>query len=305
LTELRVDSDADVSSFDVESCLRKAVGADFPYEVLSVLPWKRRGLVARCYGRGRVFLAGDAVHQSSPTSGLGMNTGLGDAVDLGWKLAAVIAGWGGEALLESYGPERIPVGVAGVADSDRTYHETTLLRGGSAISQSSAEAASQRHQFAEDLLARTQGRSDPTSENLKLGYCYENSPIIWPDGTAGPPEEVWDFVPSARPGSRAPHGWINGNQSLLDLFGHGFVLLRFGVSPVSVEPLVQAAAARAVPLQIVDIANPEIEKLYERKLVLVRPDGHVAWRGDEGPTDAMTFIDVVRGKFFGGSHQDA
>ncbi|HEY7167339.1 MAG TPA: FAD-dependent monooxygenase [Candidatus Binatia bacterium] len=305
LTELRVDSDADVSSFDVESCLRKAVGADFPYEVLSVLPWKRRGLVARCYGRGRVFLAGDAVHQSSPTSGLGMNTGLGDAVDLGWKLAAVIAGWGGEALLESYGPERIPVGVAGVADSDRTYHETTLLRGGSAISQSSAEGASQRHQFAEDLLARTQGRSDPTSENLKLGYCYENSPIIWPDGTAGPPEEVWDFVPSARPGSRAPHGWINGNQSLLDLFGHGFVLLRFGVSPVSVEPLVQAAAARAVPLQIVDIANPEIEKLYERKLVLVRPDGHVAWRGDEGPTDAMTFIDVVRGKFFGGSHQDA
>lgn len=305
LTELRVNSDADVSSFDVESCLRKAVGADFSYEVLSVVPWRRRGLVARSYGRGRVFLAGDAVHQSSPTSGLGMNTGLGDAVDLGWKLAAVIDGWGGDRLLESYGLERMPVGIASVADSDRTYHETTLLRGGSAISQCSAEGESQRRQFAEDLFARTQGRSDPTSENVKLGYCYDKSPIIWSDGTAGPPEDAWDFVPSARPGSRAPHAWIGENRSMLDLFGHGFVLLRFGASPVSGEPLVQVAAARAVPLQIVDIANPDIERLYERKLVLVRPDGHVAWRGDEAPADAQLLIDVVRGKFLGETKQNA
>ena len=305
LTELRVNSDADVSSFDVESCLRKAVGANFSYEVLSVLPWKRRGLVAKCYRRGRVFLAGDAVHQSSPTSGLGMNTGLGDAVDLGWKLAAVINGWGGDRLLESYGPERMPVGIASVADSDRTYQETTLLRGGSAICHCSPEGESQRRQFAEDLLARTQGRSDPTSENVKLGYCYNNSPIIWSDDTVGPSEDVWDFVPSARPGSRAPHAWISDNRSLLDLFGHGFVLLRFGANPVSVEPLVQAAAARAVPVQVVDIANLDIERLYERRLVLVRPDGHVVWRGDEAPGDALTLIDVVRGKFLGESQQNA
>ena len=305
LTELRVNSDADVSSFDVESCLRKAVGANFSYEVLSVLPWKRRGLVAKCYRRGRVFLAGDAVHQSSPTSGLGMNTGLGDAVDLGWKLAAVINGWGGDRLLESYGPERMPVGIASVADSDRTYHETTLLRGGSAICHCSPEGESQRHQFAEDLLGRTQGRSDPTSENVKLGYCYDNSPIICSDDTVGPSEDVWDFVPCACPGSRAPHAWISDNRSLLDLFGHGFVLLRFGANPVSVEPLVQAAAARAVPVQVVDIANLDIERLYERRLALVRPDGHVAWRGDEAPGDALTLIDVVRGKFLGESQQNA
>lgn len=296
LTALRVNSEADVNSFDVESCLRKAVGAQFSCEVLSVLPWKRRGLVARSYGHGRVFLCGDAVHQSSPTSGLGMNTGLGDAVDLGWKLAAVIKGWGGDGLLESYGSERIPVGITSVADSDRTYHETTLLRGGSAISQCSADGERQRVQFAEDLLARTQGRSDPTSENVKLGYCYDHSPIIRSDGTAGPPEDAWDFVPSARPGSRAPHAWINEDLSMLDLFGHGFVLFRFGVNPVSAEPLVQAAAARVVPLQVVDIANPAIEKLYERKLVLVRPDGHVAWRGNEAPADALALINLVRGK---------
>jgi 2-polyprenyl-6-methoxyphenol hydroxylase-like FAD-dependent oxidoreductase len=299
LTELRVDTDANISLFDVEGCLRRAVGANFSYEVLSVLPWKRRGLVAKCYGRGRVFLAGDAVHQSSPTSGLGMNTGLGDAVDLGWKLAAIIDGWGGERLLESYGAERMPVGIGSVTDSDRTYRETTLLRGGTAIAQKSSEGERQRRQFAEELVARTQGRSDPTSENVKLGYCYDHSPIVWPDGTAGPPEDVWDFVPSARPGSRAPHAWIGENRSMLDLFGHGFVLLRFGKEPADVQTLVQAAAARAVPLQIVEIVNPDIERLYERKLVLVRPDGHVAWRGDEGPANALTLIDVVRGKFPG------
>src|SRR5207253_11137089 len=141
--------DTDSGSFDADSCLRKAVGVSFPYEILSVLPWKRRGLVAKCYSRGRVFLAGDAVHQSSPTSGLGMNTGLGDAVDLGWKLAAVINGWGGDRLLESYGAERMPVGEISVADSDRTYHETTLLRGGSAISAKSPEGELQRRQFVQ------------------------------------------------------------------------------------------------------------------------------------------------------------
>jgi len=234
-----------------------------------------------------------------------MNTGLGDAVDLGWKLAAVINGWGGDRLLETYGSERMPVGVASVADSDRTYHETTLLRGGSAIARCSSEGETQRHQFAEDLLARTQGRSDPTSENVKLGYCYGHSSIVCADGTAGPPDDAWDFVPSARPGSRAPHAWIGEHRSLLDLFGRGFVLLRFGTEPMSAEPLVQAAAARAVPLQVVDIANPHIERLYEKKLVLVRPDGHVAWRGDEGPANALTLIDVVRGKFLGESQQNA
>jgi 2-polyprenyl-6-methoxyphenol hydroxylase-like FAD-dependent oxidoreductase len=300
LTELRGNADMDIGSFNADSCLLKAVGASFPYETLSVLPWKRRGLVAKSYGRGRVFLAGDAAHQSSPTSGLGMNTGLGDAVDLGWKLAAVINGWGGDQLLESYGAERMPVGSISVADSDRTYHETTLLLGGSAISADSPEGELQRRQFAKALVAQTKGRSDPTSENIKLGYCYEDSPIIWPDGTIGPPNDAWDFIPSARPGSRAPHAWIGEGRSLLDLFGRGFVLLRFGKEPPPVDSLVQAAAKRGVPLQVTDIRNPDIEKLYERKLVLVRPDGHVAWRDDVCPLDALTLMDIARGHFFGG-----
>jgi hypothetical protein len=226
-----------------------------------------------------------------------MNTGLGDAVDLGWKLGAVIEGWGGDALLESYQAERMQVGITSVADSDRTYRDTTLLPGGFAIAEESPEGEEQRRRFVEELLIQTKGRTDPTSENVKLGYCYDGSPIVWGDGTTGPPEEVWDFVPSAGPGSRAPHAWIDENRSMLDLFGHGFVLLRFGKEAALVQPLVQAATAQGVPLQVVDVANPHIEELYQRKLVLVRPDGHVAWRGDDCSSDAQTIIDVVRGKF--------
>lgn len=295
LTELRGNFDLDIDSFDVDSCLRRAVGASFPYEVLSVLPWKRRGLVAKCYGRGRVFIAGDAAHQSSPTSGLGMNTGLGDAVDLGWKLGAVIDGWGGDGLLDSYEAERMPVGMTSVADSDRTYRDTTLLPGGSAISDESSEGERQRRQFVEELLAQTKGRPDPTSENIKLGYCYEESPIIWPDGTVGPSADTWDFVPLARPGSRAPHAWLREGTSMLDLFIRGFVLLRLGHNPPPPDTIFQAAAERGVPLKVVDILDSKIEELYQRKLVLVRPDGHVAWRNDIVPSDPLTLIDVVRG----------
>lgn len=295
LTELRGNFDLDIDSFDVEGCLRRAVGASFPHEVLSVLPWKRRGLVAKCYRRGRVFIAGDAAHQSSPTSGLGMNTGLGDAVDLGWKLGAVIDGWGRDGLLDSYEAERMPVGMTSVADSDRTYRDTTLLPGGSAISDASSEGERQRRQFVEELLAQTKGRVDPTSENIKLGYCYEESPVIWPDGTVGPPADTWDFVPSARPGSRAPHAWLREGTSMLDLFTRGFVLLRLGENPPPAVIISQAAAQRGVPLKVVDIVDSTIEELYQRKLVLVRPDGHVAWRNDVVPSDALTLIDRVRG----------
>ena len=295
LTELRGDPDIPIAFFDADDCLRRAVGTNFPYEVLSILPWKRRGLVAKCYGRGRVFIAGDAAHQSSPTSGLGMNTGLGDAVDLGWKLAAVVDGWGGEGLLEAYESERKPVGVTSVADSDRTYRDTTLLPGGSAIAAESPEGERQRRQFVDELLAQTKGRTDPTSENIKLGYSYEDSPIIWPDGTNGPPEDAWDFIPSARPGSRAPHAWLGRGRSILDFFGRGFVLLRFGKDPPSPDGLVEAAAKSGIPLQVADVIDADIEALYQRKLVLIRPDGHVAWRDDVCPAEARTILDVVRG----------
>jgi hypothetical protein len=130
-----------------------------------------------------------------------------------------------------------------------------------------------------------------------MGYRYEDSPICVPDGTPPPPDDPVVYVQTARPGSRAPHAWLKDGRSTLDLFGRGFVLLRFGTPFQSAESLTAAAERAGVPLTVVDIDQAEIAKLYERRLVLVRPDGHTAWRADEPPKDAQALIDTVRGTF--------
>jgi hypothetical protein len=139
------------------------------------------------------------------------------------------------------------------------------------------------------------------TENLRLGFCYDPSPIVVGDGSDGIPVETKQFVPSARPGTRAPHAWLSppdsqaGGRSTLDLFGKGFVLLRLGAAPPSGAGIAAAAETRHVPLAIVDLADEKIAQLYGRRLVLVRPDGHVAWRADDPPVDALALIDRVRG----------
>ncbi len=130
---------------------------------------------------------------------------------------------------------------------------------------------------------------------IHLGYRYEGSPICWPDGSQAPPDEARTYVPTARPGHRAPHAWLADGRSTLDLFGRGFTLLGFGATAGDAAPLVDAARQRRVPLDFVAIAEPQIAALYERKFVLVRPDGHVAWRDDRMPEEPLRLIDVVRG----------
>ena len=295
LTVLDLDPDTDMDRFDVTGCLRRAVGTDFPYEIISVLPWKRRDLIADGYGQDRVFIAGDSAHQCSPTGGIGMNTGLGDAVDIGWKLAAVLEGWGGKGLLDSYEAERRPVAVSHVTRSTELYRQLTAFSGGAAIADDTPEGEHTRRQFVTEYL-QSEGKIETVNENVKLGYCYEDSPIISPDGTKPPTDQSGDFIPSARPGTRGPHGWIGRGRSTLDLFGNGFVLLRFGKDPVTASGLVDAATASGVPLQVVDIYDPKIADLYERKLVLVRPDGHVGWRGDSCPNHPRALLDLVLGQ---------
>jgi hypothetical protein len=251
-------------------------------------------LVATSYGRGRVFIAGDAAHQMSPTGGLGMNTGIGDAVDIGWKLAAVMQGWGGPHLLESYEIERKPVAISSVIASSDTYVHETSLPADSAIAENSTEGEHARRRFAEALRGRRGQGNERIHESVKLGYCYEGSPIIWPDGMKAHVVNDGNFVVFCRSGSRAPHAWLGENISTLDLFGDGFVLLRFA-RDIDASSLVAAAAARHVPLKVVDINSRDIAALYERKLVLVRPDGHVAWRADVCPDDPFALIDRVRG----------
>ncbi len=128
-----------------------------------------------------------------------------------------------------------------------------------------------------------------------LGYRYEGSPICWPDGSEAPPDDPRSYVPTARPGHRAPHAFLADGRSTLDLFGQAYTLLAFGADVTAAAPLVEAAKQRGVPMVVVAINEPQIAALYERKFVLVRPDGHVAWRDDRLPVDALRLIDVARG----------
>ena len=218
-----------------------------------------------------------------------------DAVDLGWKLGAVLQGWGGETLLKSYEAERKPVALNNVRVSTDEFNIMVELPTGAEIDAATQTGEMRRKEFVDAFRRTGYGRSKIFTENLRLGYCYEPSPICISDGTKPVPLETPDFVAVARPGTRAPHAWLEDGRSTLDLFGKGFVLLRVGAEPPSVASLVAAAAQRAVPLQVIDLPDPEIAALYERRLVLVRPDGHVAWRADALPADALAIIDCVRG----------
>jgi 2-polyprenyl-6-methoxyphenol hydroxylase-like FAD-dependent oxidoreductase len=291
LSVLKADPD-----FDGDGYMRRLAGTErMKYEIISVMGWERRECVADRYRDRRVFLAGDAAHQNSPTGGLGLHTGLADAVDLGWKLVATLEGWGGPGLLDSYEIERKAVAFDNVRASTAEFHILADLPTGPEIAADTPAGAAQRQRFAEAFRSTGEVTSSFYTENLRMGYCYEPSPIVIPDGTTRPPVTTQDFVPVARPGTRAPHAWIAEGRSTLDLFGKGFVLLRLGKEPPAVDAVVEAAAQRSVPLRVVDLADAAIAELYERKLVLVRPDGHVAWRGDAVPGDVGGMIDRVRG----------
>src|SRR5579862_4134852 len=261
---------------EIKAAIRRAAGFDFEFEILSVLPWVRRELVAEHFGKGRVFLAGDAVHLMSPTGGFGMNTGIQDAVDLSWKLDASLAGWAGPRLLGSYEIERRPVGLRNVAEASGNLGRMRSPGENKALLDPTPEGDALRKKLGREFTeAMTR---EWHTLGIHLGYRYDDSPVVVPDGTPAPPLEVMNYVQTARPGARAPHVWLKDGRSTLDLFGRGFVLLRLGAGAPAAKPLLDAAAARGVPLTEVALDEPEVARAYERKLVLVRPDGHVAWR---------------------------
>jgi 2-polyprenyl-6-methoxyphenol hydroxylase-like FAD-dependent oxidoreductase len=272
--------DEPASAAAPDSLLRKMAGAAFPYEILNVSRWERRDFVAQRYGQGRVLIAGDAAHECSPTGGIGMHTGLEEVVNLGWKLAAMLEGWGGPGLIASYATERLPIARRNVELATRSFRAIAGIPGLAEID-------------ATDWRATPNWLSIP--EHLKIQYGYEGSPICIPDGTPAPDPEPPRFMPATRPGARAPHAWLADGRSMLDLFGEGFTLLRLGARPPDAGPLIEAATARRVPLCAIALEDPDIAALYERKLVLVRPDGHVAWRGDALPSDPAGIVQRMRG----------
>lgn len=269
------------SGTNAEAYLRKAMGRNFPFEIIDASPWERRDYVARHYGEGRVFIAGDAAHQNSPTGGLGMHTGVGEAGNLAWKLAAMLDGWGGSELLATYQTECRPIAARNVELSTAAFRHITSIPG-----------AGDARRVLEDNDPKLDSLT--ISEQTRTQYCYENSPICIADGTP-PPPDTGRFLASARPGTRAPHAWIDSETSTLDRFGDGFVLLRLGDAPPDGAAIKRAATDLGMPLDTVDIADPAIEALYERKLVLVRPDGHVAWRDDAVPADPDALVACVCG----------
>jgi 2-polyprenyl-6-methoxyphenol hydroxylase-like FAD-dependent oxidoreductase len=280
---------------EVRDAIIRAVGRDFDFEVLSIMPWIRREFVADSYGTERVFLAGDAAHLNSPTGAFGMNTGMQDAVDISWKLEAVIRGWGGRKLLRSYEAERRPVALRNVKEATANLNRMMLPRTQTPPKQlfdPGPEGDRVRKEFGDAYTEMM--KNEWFTIGIHLGYVYENSPVIVPDGTPAPLPEVMTYTQTARPGSRAPHVWLAPGKSTLDLFGTGFVLLRFPQKQ-EVRPLQKAAQAVGMPLSVVDIDNAEAAGFYQRRLVLVRPDGHVAWRADTVPSDSKALIDTVRG----------
>jgi 2-polyprenyl-6-methoxyphenol hydroxylase-like FAD-dependent oxidoreductase len=285
-----------LSEDDMRAAIARALGCDVEFKILSTMPWTRRELVAESYGTKRIFLVGDSAHQLSPTGGFGMNTGIQEAVDIAWKLDGTIRGWGGPKLLESYEIERKPVAAFNVQEAARNLGRMLAPRNEAppqAIFTAGSDGDSARKTYG-DWYTRIIAPEWFTI-GIQLGFRYEHSPIVVREEGPEPAHDVARYVQTSRPGHRAPHVWLKQGRSTLDLFGRGFVLLRFLGAPPDVSGLVAAAQARGVPLQVVDICHAAAAEAYDKRLVLVRPDGHVAWRGDEEPADPMRVIDIVRG----------
>ena len=272
----------------------RAMGKPFDFDILSIVPWVRRELVADGYGQGRVYIAGDAAHLNSPTGAFGMNTGMQDSVDLGWKLDAVLKGWGGPNLLASYEAERRPVALRNIQEASENLRRMISPRENLSpeVFRDGVDGDAARKRFGDSYTAMM--KREWFTLHIHLGYRYGGSPVIVSDGSTPPDDPAMVYTQTACPGSRAPHVWLALGQSTLDLFGHGFVLLRFRIA-LDVAPFQAAASKRGLPFAIVDIDDDEAKALYENDLVLVRPDGFVAWRGDRLPRDVDDVVDVVRG----------
>jgi hypothetical protein len=241
-----------------------------------------------------VLIAGDAAHLTSPTGGFGMNMGIQDSVDLGWKLAANIEGWGGMGLIDSYEIERRPVAIRNVQEA--TNNLKLMLTPRQHLNPevfAPGQAGDAARKTFGDAYTEMMKREWYTI-GIHLGYRYEGSPVVVPDGTDEPEDTVTTYEQTARPGHRAPHVWLAPGRSTLDLFGKEFVLMRFDTA-VSAAALCDAAAAAGMPVRLVDISSDEAKAIYVNRLVLVRPDGHVVWRGDTLPRDCGSLIDTVRG----------
>lgn len=271
---------------DAVALVQALAGDEIDVDVLATDPWSARMLLVDRYRGERVFLVGDAAHLNPPWGGHGFNTCVGDAVNLGWKLAAVLQGWAPPSLLDSYEPERRPVAyrTIGAAGSQEAFLAPSFA-------DVDLDDDGTAGQLLRSDLARRLDVKDAEfhSLGLVLGYDYPDSPVVVPDGRPVPPPELATYTPSAHPGARLPHAWLADGTSLYDRLGDGFTLLRLAPH-ADAGPLSAAAEGAGVPLAVVDL--PELRMLHGADLVLVRPDQHVAWRGSavDRPDDLLRTV---------------
>ncbi|MES2534284.1 MAG: FAD-dependent oxidoreductase [Pseudomonadota bacterium] len=293
LTVLGTQDKVEDAGFDADYWLRRCLGRnDVPYQIDAVMPWRRSRLVADAYCKGRVFLAGDACHVMAPNGGYGMNTGLGDAIDLSWKLQAVLQGWAGPDLLASYEIERQPIAQRNVNAAAQNFSTMAPKLDFAHVEDNDAVGAAARSRMETQMSVGTRQEWEP--HGINLGYRYEGSPIVCADGSPATEDHPSHYLPTARPGHRAPHVPLADGTSIIDLFGDTFVLLTFG-QPVAADAIVGAAKALGIPLRHQHIVEAQAAKAYERRFVLVRPDGHVAWRADTLPSDPAAVLRTVVG----------
>jgi 2-polyprenyl-6-methoxyphenol hydroxylase-like FAD-dependent oxidoreductase len=275
--------DRDTGQRQAQRIIRSATGADVDVQVLSTDPWTARMQLVDRVRHGRVFLAGDAAHLNPPFGGHGLNTGIGDAVDLGWKLAAVLDGWGGPTLLDSYEAERRPVQDRVIAEA--TANMKTLSTELMADDLDADGEPGTRARAAAHTRIQATKHAEFHALDLVLDVGYDGSPVIVPTAGPGP----------AHPGHRLPHAWLDDEESVHDLLGDGLTLLILGGTAEPAHVFTAAARERAVPLMVVDLRRHGLRDRYGCDLLLVRPDQHVAWTGDQAPEKPLAVLDLVRG----------
>ena len=277
---------------DMAAMFEKTIAMPLKYKMQWVGEWRQNLLLADRFADGRVFLAGDAVHLMIPTGGLGMNSGVGDAVDLAWKLAATLKGWGGPGLLASYETERRPVGNNNVAAS--RYASTGRRKWRSQVrpeirDKTPAGEAARAHVAA---IADVEQRKSNEMVGAELGYFYV-SPLIASEDT--PPYDFIEYTPSTLPGVRLPHVWLDGGIAMQDRIGDGYTLLRLGGTRHDASGLQKAFAAIGAPVTVLDVPDQAASEVYARDLILLRPDMHIAWRGNKAPDDPRRLAAMVTG----------
>lgn len=280
---------------DADTVLTEWMGTDFDYRIIVANPWWAHFLVADSYRNQRVFLAGDACHQWMPTGGYGMNCGVADAANLGWKLAAAVQGWGTEALLQSYEQERRPVAEMSLKTSRRHLDIRVEIAKAYAeagdLSANTPETAIKRAELADRILAL--GNAENEGWGAEHGYRYESA-ITQRESGCAPIFDPLAYAPSTWPGSRLPHMFLADGSAVYDRLGRWFTLIVLDDSPT--QAMEAAAAQAGVPLSVLRIDDANVARIYEKKLLLVRPDHHVSWRGDSMPADALALIRQAAGQ---------